>query len=327
MSATTLPHYLHVFTHLRTDRTGGWTALTRGQAPHKPFLLLSVLDLFDQGRITANRVELTAELGGLFSAYWDLVMPPERRGNLALPFFHLRSSKFWHLLPRPGLEQTVENVRQVDTLGRLKKLVLGARLDDELYVLLQAAGHRATLRTALVQTYFAPEVQAGLVAQSEMNMQAFLYSQELLKHTLKKTGEQAEPGESYQAEVRDRGFRQVIVRLYDHRCAFCGVKMLTTDGRSVVDAAHIIPWSISHDDDPRNGMALCRLCHWTFDQGLLGVSDSYLLLLSGELRIDLNVPGHLLTLERRSILGPAERDLWPAPDSLAWHRKEVFRRS
>jgi putative restriction endonuclease len=43
-----------------------------------------------------------------------------------------------------------------------------------------------------------------------------------------------------------------------------------------------VPWSISHDDDLHNGMALCRLCHWTFDQGLLGVSSKYLLLLSEE---------------------------------------------
>jgi hypothetical protein len=72
------------------------------------------------------------------------------------------------------------------------------------------------------------------------------------------------------------------VRIYDHRCAFWGLRWLTSDGRTVVDAAHIVPWSIIHDDDLLKGMALCRLCHWTFDQGLLGVSSKYLLLLSEE---------------------------------------------
>jgi hypothetical protein len=37
-------------------------------------------------------------------------MPPERRGNLALPFFHLRSSKFWHLIPRSGDEESLASV-------------------------------------------------------------------------------------------------------------------------------------------------------------------------------------------------------------------------
>jgi putative restriction endonuclease len=123
-----------------------------------------------------------------------------------------------------------------------------------------------------------------------------------------------------------QGFRNAVVRIYDHRCAFCGVRMLTSDGRTAVDAGHIIPWSISYDDDPHNGMAMCGLCHWTFDQGLLSVSVRYLALLSGELRISQNVPGHLLTLESRSIIGPAEQDLWPHLEAFDGHRLSVFRR-
>jgi putative restriction endonuclease len=101
--------------------------------------------------------------------------------------------------------------------------------------------------------------------------------------------------------------------------------MLTADGHSAVDAAHIIPWSVSHNDDPRNGMALCRLCHWTFDEGMLGVSPKYTVLLSLELRTTLNVPGHLMTLEHRPIIGPAEEAFWPDQDALTWHRHHIYR--
>ena len=83
--------------------------------------------------------------------------------------------------------------------------------------------------------------------------------------------------------------------------------------------------AIEDDNPSHNGMALCGLCHWTFDQGLLGVSVRYLVLLSGELRIIQNVPGHLLTLESRSIIGPAEQALWPHLEALDWHRQNVFR--
>ena len=103
--------------------------------------------------------------------------------------------------------------------------------------------------------------------------------------------------------------------------------MLTTDGHSVVDAAHIIPWSISHNDDPRNGMALCRLCHWTFDEGLASVTAKYTVLLSLELRTSLNVPGHLLTLESRPILGPEDQTFLPDLEAISWHRKNVYRAS
>lgn len=319
-----LPHYLHKFSHLRTDRTGGWTAATQDQAPHKPILLLSVQDLFAQGRITNNLIEITPELGELFATYWSKVLP-ERRGNLALPFFHLRSSGFWHLLPQPGQEAALQATRQVDTLRQLGKLILGARLDDELFQLLQTAETRNALRTILIQTYFAPEYHSGLLALGEINLQAFVYSQHLIEQARKQVKETPGEDDAYQPIVRDQGFRRAVVRIYDHRCAFCGVRMLTSDGRTAVDAGHIIPWSISHDDDPHNGMAMCGLCHWTFDQGLLGVSARYLVLLSGELRITQNVPGHLLTLQGRSIIGPAEQVLWPHVEALDWHHQNVFR--
>ncbi|UCC54968.1 MAG: HNH endonuclease [Anaerolineaceae bacterium] len=58
------------------------------------------------------------------------------------------------------------------------------------------------------------------------------------------------------------------------------------EGQPVVEAAHIIPWRISHNDDPRNGLALCRLCHWTFDEGMLAVSSDYLVNASPRLRAE-----------------------------------------
>jgi putative restriction endonuclease len=189
-----LAYYLNKFSHLRTDRTGGWTSATQGQAPHKPFLLLSVLDLFAQGQITTNLIEVTPELSELFAAYWSKVMPPERRGNLALPFFHLRSSGFWQLLPHPGQETALAAARQVDSLRRLGRLILGARLDDDLFQLLAETGPRNALRTILIQTYFAPEYQPALQTMGEINLQAFVYSQHLIDEARKQIRET--PGES-----------------------------------------------------------------------------------------------------------------------------------
>ena len=322
---TILSKYIQLFSKLRTDRTGGWTDATRGQAPHKPFLLLSVLDLFAQGRIATNLIEITPDIGELFAVYWSKVMPIERRGNLALPFFHLRSSGFWHLLPQPGLEKALTTTRQVDTLNLLGKLILGARLDDDLYQLLQEAEARNVLRTILIQTYFALEFHPILQTLGEINLQTFEYSQHLIEQARKQVKEVSGEDDVYQPTIRDQGFRRAVVGIYNHRCAFCGVRMLTSDGYTAVDAAHIIPWRFSHDDDPHNGIALCGLCHWTFDKGLLSISAKYLVLISSELRITQNVPGHLMTLESRSIIGPSESILWPHVEALEWHRQNVFR--
>ena len=210
----------------------------------------------------------------------------------------------------------------MDTLNQLNRLVLGARLDEALFHLIQIEEAREALRKTLVDTYFSPDIQPDLVGLGATNLQAYLYSSELLESARKHLRETPAETDSY---VRDQGFRRAVVRIYEHRCAFCGVRMLTADGHTVVDAAHIIPWSVSHNDDVHNGMALCRLCHWTFDAGLMGVSGKYRMLLSEELRIAQNMPGHLLTLDQREILGPAEHDLWPDGDTLAWHRKRVYR--
>ena len=73
-----------------------------------------------------------------------------------------------------------------------------------------------------------------------------------------------------------------------------------------------------------NGMALCRLCHLTFDEGLLGVSSRYMVIASPRLAANNNVPGHLLTLDDRGIIGPGERLLWSGLDALSWHRQNVL---
>jgi len=319
---TNLSDYIHKFSHLRVDRTGGWDDRTRGRAPHKPLVLLCVLDLAAQGTLTSNLIEVGPELLALFSTYWKKIFGQERKGNMALPFFHLRSSKFWHLLPKPGQEAALAAVRQVDTLGQLNRFVLGARLDEDLFHLIQISEPREALRKTLVDTCFSPEIQPDLIALGATNLKAYLYGQELIAHALQNLRETPQPDENY---VRDQGFRKAVVRVYEHRCAFCGVRMLTVEGHTAVDAAHIIPWHISHNDDIHNGMALCQLCHWTFDEGLMGVSDRYQVLLSGELRSALNVPGHLLTLVQREILGPAERTLWPDREALDYHRAKVYR--
>jgi len=318
-----LSEYIRQFSTLRTDRSANWTSATQGQAPHKPFLLLSVLDLFAEGRILTNLIEITPELGELFADYWDIVLP-NRRGDLALPFFHMRSSIFWQLVPQPGQEGALAAANRGYSLGQLQRMLLGAKLDDDLFSLLQFQESRDALRTTLIQTYFAPEFHMTLFEQGKLNLQAYLYSQKLVEQARQAAKEKPTGDQEYKPNVRDQGFRKAVVRIYEHRCAFCGVRMLTSAGHTAVEAAHIIPWRISQNDNVHNGMALCRLCHWTFDEGMVGVSTKYQVLLSKELRVTKNLPGHLLTVENRQILGPVEDNLWPDLDALKWHRKHVF---
>lgn len=71
-----LEKYVQIFGKLRTDRgRDRYPEITNHRAPHKPSLLLSVMDLIAQGRITENFIEPSYELVGTFNTYWEAIMP------------------------------------------------------------------------------------------------------------------------------------------------------------------------------------------------------------------------------------------------------------
>ncbi len=316
--------YARRFARLRTNRNRKvWSEATAYQAPYKPILLLCVLDLVDSGEISSNLVEISDDLVELFGRYLERVLSFIRPGNLALPFFYLQGDGFWHLLPR---HESTFFGPQFTSLPRLREEVVGARLDENLYDLIRLEENRDRLRSVLIETYFSPEARRPVLEQSTINRGAFVYSEELLNHPEDPTVQETlSLEEAYLPAVRDQGFRRAVVTAYSHRCALCGIRVRTLDGHTAVTAAHIVPWSESRDDRPANGMALCRMCHWTFDEGLLGVSQVYEVIASRQLNTLDNLPGYLTNLEGRGIVGPARKPLWPDTASLQWHRENVLR--
>lgn len=75
--------------------------------------------------------------------------------------------------------------------------------------------------------------------------------------------------------AREKAFREAIRDAYNQRCAVCGVGRETPDGRPEVEASHIQPRAEKGPDDIRNGIALCRLHHWAFDNGWFTITDDY----------------------------------------------------
>jgi len=204
----------------------------------------------------------------------------------------------------------------------LRKYALGARLDEGLFHVMQSGEGREALREALLQSCFSPEAAALLREQSTINREAFNYSQMLAENAHLPLVKEIVEADNYRPAARDQGFRRIVVSTYDHRCALCGVRIITPEQYTVVDAAHIVPWRKNQNDDIRNGMALCKLCHWAFDNGMMGVSENYDIITSRHISAHTNAPGFLLTLSGRSIIPPPERDLWPAQQYLAEHRRE-----
>lgn len=66
-------------------------------------------------------------------------------------------------------------------------------------------------------------------------------------------------------------FRQQVREAYNWTCLVCGSHYPRTPFNRVagVDGAHILPWADYDLDEVVNGLCLCRLHHWAFDEGLL----------------------------------------------------------
>jgi putative restriction endonuclease len=318
-----LAEYIDQFSRLRQDHNQNrYPETTLHASPHKPLLLLAVLDRFAEGSIEQNQIPLDPALGDPFSEYWHAVMPIDHPPNIALPFYHLTSEGFWHLIPSPGHEDVVESGRRLHRTRLLHDHTEGARLDEALFELMQNNDDREPLRRTLIETYFADDVHDSLYERGHVHEEAYRYSRRLLDLVRSEAeGNIEEP----EAPARDKGFRRVVVEAYDHRCALSGIRILTADARTAVDAAHIIPWSESHNDDPRNGLALSKLCHWAFEEGLITISPEYSILTSPELTAPYNATGMLDTLDDRSPHLPEEEALWPDPEYLEQHNNQKFR--
>jgi len=322
---TDIEKYLRQFAKLRRAPGQAWTDATRKQAPHKPLLLMAVMDLVARGVITSSFIEVTGdlvELNDLFTGYWRRVVPITQKSSISFPFSRLHTEPFWELVPVSGREITREAINNITSVSQLRGIAIGARLDDDLFLLLQSPENRMALRQVLLQSCFSEEAQIALQEQAQINAEAFSYNLELVQMAHQPWVKEILEEEKYKPVVRYQGFRRAVVTTYDHRCALCGVRIVTSEGHTVVDAAHIVPWSVNRNDDIRNGLALCKLCHWAFDEGMMGVSDGYNVITSRQIGADPNVPGFLLTLSGRGIIPPGDKDLWPEQKYFGWHRSK-----
>ena len=305
-----LSYYLHKIARLRVDRTRDLPA------PHKPLLLLAVLDLIERGEISDNRIEVSPLLVETYLSYWKHI--PTGQPRLYNPFPRLRTSGFWHLHARAGQEPALAATRSFQSVSHLKKLVAYASFDPEFFMLLQRPEAREVVRQTIIEThlsYYKPLIKNATTANRLINEAA----QKLRREALSGKDESAPT-----SPARSAAFRQEIMRLYDYTCAACRLRIVTPEGRSAVDAAHIIPYSESHDDGIGNGLALCKLHHWALDAGLLTLNDRYRLLVSNAFEERGQAALLLRNLDAKPILLPQQRPFFPSLYAVRWHRTNRF---
>jgi putative restriction endonuclease len=297
-----------------------WGESTYFRAPCKPLLILAVIDMAANGSLLENLIEPSFELAATYSRYWKIIAPHTPDNELAVTFLDLEHDGLWQMT-RPSITAS----QPVDSMEQLRKSYPGAKMPTDIFPLLTMEHSRKKLRETITKTYFAAHTHAALLDVALINHAAAIYSQEILSGAPVpsiKTGR----GEKINTQIALLGFNSAIVELYDHRCAICGIKLLTPEGHSATSAHHIIPRQISKDDHPTNGLALCKLCGWSFDNGLMGINEQYKVVVPTAVRLNGNLPGHTLIFKGRTISKPQQESFRPAPENLAWHGQNVLRK-
>jgi len=311
-----LPSYIKAFTRLRR-------ASTNGGAPHKPVLLLSVLQLVAHGEVERGQVCISPELVALFRSNWKQLVTTRHDPLMALPFFYMKSEGFWKLVPRSGMFDLEGMGSFTKSLAKLDATIAYAQLDDALFTLMRDPEANHLLQQAILQRYFPEQTVSGY---GPLGGQADLFS-ELRDKMLH------EPAAIYRTEIdrllqededevflRGGVFKREVPKVYDYRCAISGMRISAVANISMVDACHIVPFSESHDDTIGNGLALCPTLHRAFDRGLIAIAPDYRVLVSGAFHEQAGDYG-IRRFEGRELQLPSDKAYWPGQGNLEWHRR------
>ena len=139
-------------------------------APHKAILLLSIIDLIEDGVISDARIFLSEELEAKFCKLWkyylgkSLLFSPD----IFKPYYHMDHEPFWELVPID--ENQSEKIEPRYNRSWIQSNYQYALIDEELFKLLKDERVRAQFRLSLIGKYLVGQpiehsIPAPLVAK------------------------------------------------------------------------------------------------------------------------------------------------------------------
>jgi len=283
-------------------------------------MLLAVLALAEAGALSENRIVFAPPLLERYRAFFEAVRAEGDHVNAYFPFFHLRGDGFWHLVPLPGRAAVLAAMKTARSFRDVEENIAYACLDDELHALILDSAARAVLRESLVSRWF-PDKRERLLRVVDVERSTGQY--EVRLRGLAEGKDVRLDEVPYIEKARASGFRRTVVEAYDFRCAASGWRILLPDGQIMVEAAHLIPFAVSRDDDPRNGIALTPSYHWALDKNLIAPGPDLRWHVAKMLDPRLRDNHALLELEGKDLLLPRNGKYQPRRDALEYRLKHL----
>ena len=124
--------------------------------PHKPCLLLTVLEMAESGMLEGNTVTYGPWLIESFSRYFQIVKTNNQHDRPYEPFVHISYDGIWSLVARSGFEEEVQRKRSVGgtSKGWVQKYVSHVSLGAEFAARIKRPEYREALRREIVDSCF-----------------------------------------------------------------------------------------------------------------------------------------------------------------------------
>lgn len=283
----------------------------KGCAPHKPLLVLSLMQMIADGQLRSSMLERSADLVFRFQNFWPIVEPRRgNRGDVRMPFHALGPQ-------RDGIwTATLTDDGKPSSSRDTTRYVI---VDPDFWSLLQRKSFRDHAAAVLITSYFTASEQVALYLACSLPIPN--------KPDIAALKQQAAVYQKSVESGRSTKFRGQVITGYFFTCALTGYCLTTASGSFIVEAAHIRPLSNRGSNDSGNGLALTPNSHWMFDEGLWTIDDKYTVMVAGDKHFkDLgpangaslrDYDGCKLHFDHRALLRPNA-------ENLAHHRNNIF---
>ena len=270
---------------------------TLGAALKKPLLLLLLVSRIENGQVVENRFDFSdvrRELDTLIRCFGGR---PSKSGPRAeQPFSHLRSSPFWSLSTQreyvSGHTVLISDLMNPGTYGTLDPPVFALLRNSEIA--------RARVIDTILTEWWPPTLHGDI--REELGLDRLVVSRR---------------------RRRDRQFTVDVLENFRYSCALCGFHGVLNGQATGIDAAHVRWHSAYGPDALENGIALCKLHHWAFDKGILGIDESLEIQVADSFVAQVRGGLPLESLRGRPI-AVSPRSTSIGDEFLEWHRCNVY---